>query len=77
MCYNFRDIDQMANMVNCTPIWLDACGADSVAEGWPIPNQTRVNFRNEHSAYIFTWFTLCGVTSWMWIRQCIQKLPLL
>ncbi|XP_026761271.2 surfeit locus protein 1 [Galleria mellonella] len=72
-----RDLEQMSSHIGCSPVWLDARGVPDPPPGWPIPNQTRVNLRNEHLSYIVTWYSLCGLTGFMWHRYFIRKLPLL
>ncbi|XP_059045986.1 surfeit locus protein 1 [Achroia grisella] len=72
-----RDLEQMGNHIGCSPVWLDARGVLDPPSGWPIPNQTRVNLRNEHLSYIVTWYSLSGLTAFMWHRYFIRKLPLL
>ncbi|KAM3969065.1 surfeit locus protein 1 [Aphomia sociella] len=72
-----RDLEQMSSHIGCSPVWLDARGVPDPPQGWPIPNQTRVTLRNEHSSYIITWYSLSGLTAFMWHRYFIKKLPLL
>lgn len=50
---------------------LDADYASTV-QGGPIGGQTRVTLRNEHMAYIVTWFSLSAFTSLMWYRRIFR-----
>lgn len=72
----FRDVNAMAKMTESAPIYIDATFDSTVPNG-PIGGQTRVNLRNQHLSYLITWYCLSGLTSWMWFRQNIQRLPLL
>ncbi|CAK1554098.1 unnamed protein product [Leptosia nina] len=72
----YRDLNQMSAYLDCAPVWLDAKGNPEPPEGWPLPNQTRVNLRNEHMSYLITWYLLSGFTAVMWHRYFIRKLPL-
>ncbi|KAF6197481.1 hypothetical protein GE061_020164 [Apolygus lucorum] len=67
-----RDVDAMAEILDCSPIFLDACVESSVPGG-PIGGQTRSSLRNEHLSYILTWFSLSGATSYMWYMKYIRK----
>lgn len=61
----------MANVTNASPILLDATNDFDLKDG-PIGGQTRISLRNEHLSYILTWYTLCGVTSYMWYKQFLK-----
>jgi len=70
----YRDLDEMARLTDASPVFLDSVSHFDVPGG-PVGGQTRVTLRNEHMSYIFTWYSLCGFTSFMWYRQFIKKLP--
>lgn len=72
----YRDFDSMCAVTGAKPVFLEAI-SDCTIEGGPVGGQTRISLRNEHLSYIFTWFSLSGLTSLMWYRMFIQKLPLL
>uniref|UniRef100_A0A0K8SFG3 SURF1-like protein n=3 Tax=Lygus hesperus TaxID=30085 RepID=A0A0K8SFG3_LYGHE len=67
-----RDVEGMAELVDCSPIFLDAC-AESTVPGGPIGGQTRASLRNEHLSYILTWFSLSGATAYMWYMKYVRK----
>lgn len=69
----FRDLEQMSQVTGASPIFLDAT-TDFNAEGGPVGGQTRISLRNEHLSYIFTWYSLCGITSFMWYRQFLRRI---
>lgn len=73
----YRDLEQMSEHMGSSPVWLDARGLMEPPEGWPIPNQTRVTMRNEHFSYVVTWYSLSLLTSIMWHRYFIKRMPLL
>ncbi|KAM5146637.1 surfeit locus protein 1 [Mantella aurantiaca] len=73
--WHYRDLEAMAKQTGAEPILIDASFASTVPGG-PIGGQTRVTLRNEHMQYIVTWYGLCAVTTFMWIRKFIQKVPL-
>lgn len=66
----------MARMLDTSPIFFDA-DADSTLPGGPLGGQTVVTVRNEHMSYILTWYSLSIVTSYLWYRRFIKKLPLM
>lgn len=72
----YRNLDEMGEYANASPVWIDVKGIDNVPKGWPVPNQTRVTLRNEHLSYIFTWFGLSAATSYMWYIKYFQKTSL-
>lgn len=55
----------MSASTGSSPIFLDATN-DFDIPGGPIGGQTRVSLRNEHLSYILTWFSLSGITAFMW-----------
>ncbi|XP_072375233.1 surfeit locus protein 1-like [Diabrotica undecimpunctata] len=69
--YFYRDLDHMAEVTGASPIFLDATNDFDVPNG-PLGGQTRISLRNEHMSYILTWFSLCGATSYMWIKKFIK-----
>lgn len=69
-----RDVELMAEAAGCAPVFLDADVKSSISGG-PTGGQTRVTLRNDHLTYIFTWYTLCAFTSWMWYRMFHRPPP--
>ncbi|KAJ6223171.1 hypothetical protein RDWZM_001716 [Blomia tropicalis] len=72
-----RDIAQMADKLDTTPIFLDAHGSYPVTlsncselEIKPIGSQTRVHLRNEHLSYIITCLT--GIFSYLWFMKIFR-----
>lgn len=61
----------MCKVTGASPIFLDATTDFDVPKG-PIGGQTRVSLRNEHLSYIFTWYALCALTSFMWYSQFLK-----
>ncbi|XP_067643774.1 SURF1-like protein [Eurosta solidaginis] len=70
----YRDLPKMARLTGATPIMLDATYESSIPGG-PIGGQTRVTLRNEHLSYILTWFSLSAITSYLWYRQIVKRIP--
>ncbi|KAL3283931.1 hypothetical protein HHI36_018099 [Cryptolaemus montrouzieri] len=71
----YRDVEAMAKVTGSDPIFLDLT-TDFDIPGGPIGGQTRVNLRNEHMSYIFTWYSLSAATGFMWYRKFIKNMPL-
>lgn len=69
--FMYRDVPKMSQICDTEPYFLDATAASTVPHG-PVGGQTRVTLRNEHLSYIFTWFSLSGFTSWLWVRQIVR-----
>lgn len=76
ICMYSRDLDAMAKMADTEPVYIELLSGYGTSHG-PIGSQTKVTLRNEHLSYIITWYTLSAITSYMWFRQFVQKLPLL
>ncbi|GLV33933.1 Surfeit 1 [Carabus blaptoides fortunei] len=70
----YRDLETMSKLTNSAPVFLDVISEFDVPGG-PKGGQTRVTLRNEHLSYVFTWYSLCGFTSFMWYRQFLKGLP--
>jgi surfeit locus 1 family protein len=63
-----RNVDEIARTLGTTPIFLDAVESCTI-KGGPIAGQTAINLRNDHLSYIITWFTLSGLTSFLWWKR--------
>lgn len=70
--WHYRDLKSMSEHLNTEPVLIDAC-KDTTVPGGPVGGQTRVSLRNEHLSYIFTWYSLCLATTWMWYTRYGQK----
>ncbi|CAK3785409.1 related to SURF1 [Lecanosticta acicola] len=75
----FPDVYQMAEHTGSQPVWIEETmrpdlllSYDRSAKGIPIGRPAEVNLRNNHTQYIFTWFSLSFATSimmWMVIKK--------
>lgn len=65
-----RDIDAMAESAGTAPAFIDAV---NTIPGGPIGGQTRVTLRNEHLSYLLTWYSLCLITSVMWMQRYMKR----
>ncbi|KAK3767298.1 hypothetical protein RRG08_050849 [Elysia crispata] len=63
-----RDIHEMADIAETSPVFIDA-DLKSTVKGGPQGGQTRVQLRNEHMTYIITWYALTVLTLWIWVRN--------
>ncbi|XP_065575790.1 surfeit locus protein 1-like [Artemia franciscana] len=72
--WHSRDVESMSNILKTDPIFVDATSKMVYTNG-PIPGQTRVALRNDHLSYLITWYTLSGITGYMWFRNFIQRRP--
>ncbi|XP_054732760.1 SURF1-like protein [Anastrepha obliqua] len=70
----YRDLPKMCALTGASPIILDATYESSIPGG-PIGGQTRVTLRNEHLSYLLTWFSLSAITSYLWYRQIVKRIP--
>lgn len=57
----------MCKLTDADPYFFDA-KYESTIPGGPIGGQTTVSLRNEHLSYIFTWFSLSGISSYFWYK---------
>ncbi len=65
-----RDIDKMSHVLETSPIFIDLTEKCTLnRQVGPIGGQTNINMRNEHLSYIITWYTLCAITSFMWLKN--------
>jgi surfeit locus 1 family protein len=69
--WHMRDINLMALCLETAPVFLDATYENTVRNRFsepigPVGGQTIVYLRNEHAAYITTWFCLSAITSVLW-----------
>ncbi|CAL1533957.1 unnamed protein product [Lymnaea stagnalis] len=62
-----RNIDEMADIVGTSKIFIDA-DFSSTVPGGPTGGQTKVTLRNEHLTYIITWYSLAALTLFMWVK---------
>lgn len=72
----YRDVPQMCKLTGAAPIFLDAKHESTIpGVPGPIGGQTRVTLRNEHLAYIVTWYSLSIFTAFLWWKQVVRKVP--
>ncbi|KAJ9622722.1 surf-like protein [Taxawa tesnikishii (nom. ined.)] len=77
--FYFPDVEQMAQFTGSQPVWIEETmkpdlieSYDREAKGIPIGRPPEVNLRNNHTQYIFTWYSLSLATSimlWMVIKK--------
>ena len=75
----FPDVLQMAEHVGSQAVWIEETmqnelltAYDRQSRGVPIGRPAEVNLRNNHTQYIFTWFSLSAATSimmWMVVKR--------
>jgi len=69
----------MAEQLQTSEVFIDLSSvvseSSSKQEFVPVPGQTRVTLRNEHVNYFVTWFSLAGITGYMWHRIFIRRRP--
>nr|ACO14868.1 Surfeit locus protein 1 [Caligus clemensi] len=65
-----RNIPIIAEKLGTSPIYLDSC--ESVPGG-PLGGQTRVTLPNDHFSYMVTWFSLSGITLYMWLKKFVLR----
>jgi len=73
---DFRDLDAISKTLGTTgALCLDlvSINGEYPPDGMPAGSQTRVTIRNEHISYFCTWFSLSGITSYMWYKLYILK----
>lgn len=73
--WHYRDLNAMAQRYGTAPVYLDLVSTNKEHE-LPIGCQTRIYIRNEHLSYIITWYALSVITSFMWYRVFIQRVPI-
>lgn len=66
--WHIRDIEAMSQVLKTAPVFIDAEQDTKRTEG-PIGGQTQMNIRNEHLNYAITWFSLSGLTFYMWYSK--------
>ncbi|KAF7512348.1 hypothetical protein GJ744_001916 [Endocarpon pusillum] len=77
--FYFPDVEQMAQVADAEPVWIEETMApdllrsyDREAKGIPIGRAAEVNLRNNHTQYIFTWYSLSAATAlmmWMVLKK--------
>lgn len=74
--FMYRDISKMCALTGSDPYFIDAKYDPNLRDGGPIGGQTRVTLRNEHLSYIITWYSLSGITGYLWWRQIVKRVPM-
>lgn len=77
--WHFPDVKQMAEHSGSQPVWIEETMKSDLLEtyrrtekGIPIGRPPEVNLRNNHTQYIFTWFSLSLATTimmWMVVKK--------
>jgi len=73
-CYPNRDVEQLSLMAGTSCAFVDA-DINSTVPGGPVGGQTRLQIRDEHLQYIFTWFSLAAITYYIWWRSYKNPRP--
>ncbi|KAI9669121.1 MAG: surf-like protein [Alyxoria varia] len=70
--FYFPDVQMMAEWTESTPVWIEATlrpnlstAIDFESKGIPMGRYPEVNLRNNHTQYIFTWWSLSLATTFM------------
>lgn len=71
--FAMRDVELISKRLGTAPVFVNAM-ANSSVPGGPVGGQTRVELRNEHLTYSFTWFSLSAATLFMWYQQYGKRL---
>lgn len=79
--FYFPDVKQMAELTGSTPVWIEETmtpdlltAYDRESKGVPIGRPAEVLLRNNHTQYIFTWYTLSAATTVM-LYMLLKKAP--
>ena len=72
----YRDVNTMARKAETAPVYIEMV-RDKNSSKYPVGGQTIVKLRNEHLSYIFTWYSLSALTSYMWYKQIFQRVQVL
>lgn len=77
--FYFPDVAEMASWTGSQPVWIEETMRPDLVEaynrqdsGVPIGRAPAVNLRNNHTQYIFTWYSLAFATSimlWMVVKK--------
>lgn len=70
--WQHRDLPALADKLGTLPVFIDAKAETSVPGG-PIGGQTKISLRNEHLSYMITWFSLSGITAYMWYARFLKR----
>jgi surfeit locus 1 family protein len=71
----YRDLDKMCALTRADPYFIDMKYDPKLPADSPVGSQTRVTLRNEHLQYIITWYSLSGITAYLWWRQVVKRVP--
>lgn len=77
--FYFPDVGMMAGLTGSQPVWIECTMEPDLYVAWdreekgvPIGRIAEVNLRNNHTQYIFTWWSLALATSvmlWMVVKK--------
>ncbi|KAF2090339.1 COX1 assembly protein-like protein Shy1 [Saccharata proteae CBS 121410] len=80
----FPDVEQMARNAGSQAVWIEETmrpdlieSMDRTIKGIPIGRPAEVNLRNNHTQYIFTWYSLSLATSimlWMVVKKPVSSI---
>ena len=71
--WQYRDLPALAEKLGTLPVFVDA-GQGSTVPGGPLGGQTKVALRDEHLSYMITWFSLSGISTFMWYHKFFRRL---
>lgn len=72
----YRDLEKMCKMTGASPYFIDMKYDPKLSPEAPIGSQTRLTLRNEHLQYVITWYSLSGITGYLWWKHIIKRVPM-
>ena len=70
--WQYRDQQALAEKLGTLPVFIDA-KLETTVKGGPIGGQTKIGLRDEHTSYMITWFSLSGISAYMWYVKFFKR----
>ena len=69
-----RDVAALAERLHTVPVFVDLdleSSREAAGRGGPVGGQTRISLTNDHAQYMFTWWGVAVISTFLWLKRFV------
>ena len=69
-----RDVAALAERLHTVPVFVDLdleSSREAAGRGGPVGGQTRISLTNDHAQYMFTWWGVTVISTFLWLKRFV------
>ena len=69
-----RDVAALAERLQTVPVFVDLdleSSREAAGRGGPVGGQTRISLTNDHAQYMFTWWGVTVISTFLWLKRFV------